>query len=51
MISHGGEIAKIAIVAERRWETLALGLAGAGVRRASVKFLGLTNWTKRWLAE
>jgi SpoIIAA-like len=31
MISHGGEISKIAIVAEPRWETLALAFAGAGV--------------------
>jgi hypothetical protein len=38
MISHGGEIAKIAIVAESRWETLGLAFAGAGVRRAPVKF-------------
>src|SRR5256885_5706523 len=33
LISHSGEIAKIAIVAERRWETQALAFAGAGVRR------------------
>src|SRR5438046_8979120 len=32
MISHGGEIAKIAIVAEPRWAFQALPLAGAGVR-------------------
>ena len=38
MISHGGEIAKIAIVAEPRWEVQALAFAGAGVRRAPVKF-------------
>jgi hypothetical protein len=29
---------KIAIAAEPRWETLALAFAGAGVRRAPVKF-------------
>jgi len=29
---------KIAIVAEPRWETVALAFAGAGVRRAPVKF-------------
>ena len=34
MISHGGEISKIAIVAEPRWEALALAFAGAGVRVA-----------------
>jgi hypothetical protein len=38
LISHGGQIAKIAIVAEPRWETLALAFAGAGIRRAPVKF-------------
>jgi hypothetical protein len=53
MISHGGEIAKIAIVAEPRWETLALAFAGAGVRRAPVKFF-LPNeleQARSWLAE
>ena len=38
LISHGGEIARIAIVAEPKWETRALAFAGAGVRRAPVKF-------------
>jgi hypothetical protein len=38
LISHGGKISKIAIIAEPRWETLALAFAGAGVRRAPVKF-------------
>jgi len=38
MISHGGKITKIAIVGEPRWEPLALAFAGAGVRRAPVKF-------------
>jgi hypothetical protein len=38
LISHSGEIAKIAIVAEPRWETHALAFAGAGIRRAPVKF-------------
>ena len=33
---HSGKISKIAIVAESRWETLALAFAGAGVRRAPV---------------
>ena len=37
-LSHGDKISKIAIVAEPRWETLALAFAGAGVRRAPVKF-------------
>ena len=38
MMSHGGEIAKIAIVAEPQWETKALAFAGAGLRPAPVKF-------------
>jgi len=42
-ISHRRKISKIAIVAERRWESLALAFAGAGVRRAPVKFFRLTN--------
>jgi hypothetical protein len=53
MISHGGKISKIAIVAERRWETLALAFAGAGVRRAPVKFFPPSelDQARRWLAE
>jgi hypothetical protein len=53
MISHGGEISKIAIVAEPRWETLALAFAGAGVRRAPVKFFphNELEQAKSWLAE
>ena len=38
MLSHGNEIAKIAIVGEPRWESEALAFAGAGFRRAPVKF-------------
>ena len=53
LISHSGEIAKIAIVAEPRWEVQALAFAGAGVRRAPVKFfLPKELATARaWLAE
>ena len=53
MISHGGEIAKIAIVAEPRWETLALAFAGAGIRRAPVKFFPLSELqqARSWFAE
>jgi hypothetical protein len=53
MISHGGKISKIAVVAEPRWETLVLVFAGAGVRRAPVKFF-LPNeleQARSWLAE
>ena len=36
--SHGNEIAKIAIVGEPRWEPRSAVFAGAGFRRAPVKF-------------
>jgi hypothetical protein len=53
MISHGGKISRIAIVAEPRWETLALAFAGAGVRRAPVKFFppNELEQARSWLAE
>jgi len=53
LISQSDEIAKIAIVAEPRWEVQALAFAGAGVRRAPVKFfLPKELATARaWLAE
>jgi len=50
---HGGKISKIAIVAEPRWETVALAFAGAGVRRAPVKFFQPNDLeqARSWLAE
>ena len=53
LLSHSGEIAKIAVVAEPRWEVQALAFAGAGVRRAPVKFLPPNELAKAraWLAE
>ena len=53
LVSHSGEIAKIALVAEPRWEVGALGFAGAGVRRAPVKFFPLTELAqaRAWLAQ
>jgi len=53
LISHSGEIAKIAIVAEPRWETQALAFAGAGVRRAPVKFFPPNEVAaaRTWLTE
>jgi hypothetical protein len=53
LISHSGEIAKIAVVAEPQWETQALGFAGAGVRRAPVKFFSPKELptARAWLAE
>jgi hypothetical protein len=53
LISHGGNISKIAIVAEPRWEALALAFAGAGIRRAPVKFFRPNEMeqARSWLAE
>ena len=53
MLSHGGAIAKIALVGDQRWETSALAFAGAGVRRAPVKFFPLDQLAQArvWLAE
>jgi SpoIIAA-like len=53
MISHSGKISKIALVAEPRWEALALAFAGAGVRRAPVKFFSPNELdrARNWLVE
>ena len=53
LISHSGEIAKIAVVAEPQWEVHALAFAGAGVRRAPVKFFPSNELAqaRTWLAE
>ena len=53
LISHGGKISKIAIVAEPRWEPLALAFAGAGVRHAPVKFFppNELEQARSWLVE
>ena len=53
LISHSDAIAKIAIVAEPRWETQALAFAGAGVRRALVKFFPPNEVAaaRTWLTE
>jgi stage II sporulation SpoAA-like protein len=53
MISHGGKISKIGIVAEPRWEALALAFAGAGFRRAPVKFFppNELEQARSWLAK
>jgi len=50
---HADKISRIAIVAEPRWETLALAFAGAGVRRAPVKFFSPDELeqARSWLAE
>jgi hypothetical protein len=51
-LSHGNEIAKIAIVGEPRWEPDALAFAGAGFRRAPVKFFPASQIAeaRAWLA-
>ena len=53
LLSHSGEIAKVAIVAEPRWEAQALAFSGAGVRRAPVKFFPPDELgaARAWLTE
>ena len=53
MLSHGGEIARIAIVTEPRWEVPALAFAGAGVRSAPVKIFPPNELAeaRTWLQE
>ena len=53
LLSHGGDIARIALVGDPRWEVQALAFAGAGVRRAPVKFFPSAELeqARNWLAE
>jgi hypothetical protein len=53
LFSHSHEIAKIAIVGESRWEPDALAFAGAGFRRAPVKFFPPSQLAeaRAWIAE
>ena len=53
LFSYSDKIVKIAIVAEPRWETVALAFAGTGVRRAPVKFFrpNELEQARSWLAE
>lgn len=53
LLSHSGEIARIAVVAEPAWEVKALAFAGAGVRRAPVKFFrpDQADEARQWLAK
>jgi SpoIIAA-like len=53
LISHGGKIGRIAIVADPQWEVQALAFAGAGVRGAPVKFFQPTKQieARNWLKE
>src|SRR5436190_1169580 len=52
LFSHSNEIAKIAIVGEARWEPEALAFAGAGFRRAPVKYFphAQLSEARTWLA-
>ena len=51
MLTHGGKIEKIAVVAEPQWEAHALAFAGAGLRKAPVKFFpsGQVDQARAWL--
>lgn len=53
LFSHSGEIARIAVVADPRWEVQALAFAGAGVRQAPVKFFPANELAqaRSWLAD
>jgi len=53
MLSHGNEIAKIAIVGEPRWEPEALAFAGVGFRKAPVQFFPPNNLAeaRAWLTQ
>jgi hypothetical protein len=53
LLSHSRAIARIAIVANPRWEAHALAFAGAGVRRAPVRFFPPNEaaQARAWLVE
>ena len=53
LFSHSHHIAKIAVVGEPHWEAKALVFAGAGVRKAPVKFFPPNELAqaRTWLAE
>jgi SpoIIAA-like len=53
LITHGGDIAKIAVVADPRWEVQALAFAGAGVREAPVRFFPAAEMAeaRAWINE
>jgi stage II sporulation SpoAA-like protein len=52
LVSHAGEIARIAVVADPKWELQALAFAGAGVRKAPVKFFSTAQLSeaRSWIA-
>jgi hypothetical protein len=51
-LTRGHQIAKIAIVGDPRWESQALAFAGAGFRRAPVKFFPTAQLAdaRSWIA-
>jgi len=51
LVTHSGDIARIAIVADPKWETQALAFAGSGVRKAPVKFFPSDEMdqARRWI--
>ena len=53
LVTHSGDVAKIAVVADRRWEAQALAFAGAGVRKAPVKFFPITEIAeaRTWISQ
>jgi len=53
LFGHGNDIEKIAIVGEPSWEGEALAFAGAGFRKAPVKFFPASELAaaRSWLAE
>jgi SpoIIAA-like len=53
LLSHGNEIARIAIVGEELWEPGALAFTGAGFRRTPVKFFPSNELAeaRSWIAE
>jgi hypothetical protein len=50
---HDRHINRIAIIAQERWEELALMFAGAGVRRVEIQFFAprLIEQARQWLSE
>jgi len=52
LVSHSDKIAKIAIVAEPKWEVQALAFAGAGIRSAPVRFFSPDQLAeaRNWIA-
>ena len=51
LVKYGDQITKIAVVADPKWESSFLAFAGAGFRRAPVKFFraGQTTEARAWL--